>query len=388
VKRKLHFVFVIAMTIAISTVVVRGTQEREETFGDKLRKIFVRPAPTPKHRKKKKASPTPTISAAPSETPTSSPSGTLLPSITPSPSVIATATAQPSETPPPAPSAAETRTPTRAGEGRTQYFEAVRPISPPPRSRRSPTPKIIPTPNATPIPTTTLSPTPAQTPVMTPAPAETPVSRPTPSLPPMIKPAASPTAKKAATPKATIATAEIADSPSYLPEVKKVVDLGLNLTTQNLGYKINSADPGGRGLDSSGFVYYVLSHCGIKDVPRDARQQYIWVRKAGTFQAVLAQRDDSFELDALKPGDLLFWTTPYSVSREPDVIQTMIYIGRDKATNQRLMIGASEGRAYKGEMRKGVSIFDFKIGRTASKVSKEPASLFVGYGRIPGLGGK
>ena len=139
-------------------------------------------------------------------------------------------------------------------------------------------------------------------------------------------------------------------------------------------------------MDSSGFVYYLLSQCGIKGVPRDARQQYIWVRKAGTFEAVLAQRDDSFELDALKPGDLLFWATPYSVSREPDMIQTMIYIGRDKATNQRLMVGASEGRTYKGQMRKGVTVFDFKIGRTASKTGKEPASLFVGYGRIPGLG--
>ena len=88
------------------------------------------------------------------------------------------------------------------------------------------------------------------------------------------------------------------------------------------------------------------------------------VRKAGTFEAVLAQRDDSFELDALKPCDLLFWATPYSVSREPDVIQTMIYIGRDKATNQRLMVGASEGCTYKGQMRKGVTVFDFKIGRT------------------------
>ena len=92
-----------------------------------------------------------------------------------------------------------------------------------------------------------------------------------------------------------------------------------------------------------------------------------------------------FELDALKPGDLLFWATPYSVSREPDVIQTMIYIGRDKATNQRLMVGASEGRTYKGQMRKGVGAFDFKIGRTASKASKEPAAVLVGYGHIPGL---
>jgi len=221
-----------------------------------------------------------------------------------------------------------------------------------------------------------------------------------PSLPQMIKPALSPTpfpifrpspspiTKKTGTPTATIATAEIADSQSYSSEVKKVIDLGLDLTTQNLGYKINSADPAGGGMDSSGFVYHVLSQRGIKGVPRDAREQYVWVRKAGTFEAVLAQRDDSFELDALKPGDLLFWATPYSVSREPDVIQTMIYVGRDKATNQRLMIGASEGRTYKGQMRKGVSVFDFKIGRSASKANKEPTAVFVGYGHIPGLAGK
>jgi cell wall-associated NlpC family hydrolase len=204
----------------------------------------------------------------------------------------------------------------------------------------------------------------------------------------MIKPAPSPVGKKGAIPNATISTAEISGSESYSPEVRKVIDLGVNLTTQNLGYKINSADPAGGGMDSSGFVYHVLSQCGIKGVPRDARQQYVWVRKAGNFQAVLAQRDDSFELDALEPGDLLFWTTPYSVSREPDVIQTMIYIGRDKAANERLMIGASEGRAYKGQMRKGVSVFDFKIGRTASKANQVPVAVFVGYGRIPGLAGK
>jgi cell wall-associated NlpC family hydrolase len=204
----------------------------------------------------------------------------------------------------------------------------------------------------------------------------------------MIESSPSPITKKAATPNATIGIAEISDSQSYSPEVKKVIDLGLDLTTKNLGYKINSADPAGGGMDSSGFVYHVLSKCGIKDVPRDARAQYVWVRKAGTFEAVLAQRDDSFELDALKPGDLLFWATPYSVSREPDVIQTMIYIGHDKTTNQRVMIGASEGRTYKGQLRKGVSVFDLKIERTASRTNKEPTSVFVGYGHIPGSVGK
>ena len=201
-------------------------------------------------------------------------------------------------------------------------------------------------------------------------------------------PSSSPITKKAATPSATIPVTEISDSKSYSPEVKKVIDLGFNLTTQNLSYKYASADPANGGMDCSGFIYYVLSKCGIKDVPRDAREQYIWVRKAGNFQAVLAQRDDSFELDALKPGDLLFWASSYGVSRDPDITQTMIYLGREKGTNQRIMIGASERLAYKGQSRSGVDVFDFKVGRAAPKSNKEPGPVFVGYGRIPGLGEK
>jgi cell wall-associated NlpC family hydrolase len=208
----------------------------------------------------------------------------------------------------------------------------------------------------------------------------------------MVKPSPSPSSppvtRKAETPNATISGAEIADSKSYSPEVKKVVDLGLNLAAQNLGYKYASADPANGGMDCSGFIYYVLSNCGIKDVPRDAREQYIWVRKAGNFQAVLAQRDDTFELDALKPGDLLFWASSYGVSRDPDITQTMIYLGREKGTNQRIMIGASERLAYKGKSRSGVNVFDFKVERAKPKATGEPGPVFVGYGRIPGLGGK
>src|SRR5207249_9139580 len=56
---------------------------------------------------------------------------------------------------------------------------------------------------------------------------------------------------------------------------------------------------------------------GFIDVPRDSSQQYVWVRKAGNFHAVLSRHEDSFELDALKPGDLLFWTGTYKIERDP-----------------------------------------------------------------------
>src|SRR5260370_42395083 len=40
------------MTVAMSTALVRGTQEQGESFGEKLKKFFVRPKPTLKHRKR------------------------------------------------------------------------------------------------------------------------------------------------------------------------------------------------------------------------------------------------------------------------------------------------------------------------------------------------
>ena len=184
----------------------------------------------------------------------------------------------------------------------------------------------------------------------------------------------------------TVSPDKITDYETYPLKVRQIIEAGLELTKQNLGYAYGSADPANAGMDCSGFIYYVLSKCGVKDVPRDARQQYIWVRKAGNFQAVLAQRDDTFELDALTPGDLLFWASTYGVSRDPDITQTMIYLGRQMGTNQRIMIGASERLAYKGQSRSGVNIFDFKVGRARSKSNNEPGPVFVGYGRIPGLG--
>ena len=202
------------------------------------------------------------------------------------------------------------------------------------------------------------------------------------------KPSTPPMAAGTGTPKATIPLPEIADSQNYSPEVKKVIDLGLDLSTQNLTYKYASADPAKGGMDCSGFIYYVLSKSGIKDVPRDARDQYIWVRKSGHFQAVLAQRDDTFELDELKPGDLLFWASNYGISRDPDIMQTMIYLGREKGTNKRLMVGASENRSIKGQQKSGVGVSEFKVGRVGAKANSEAGPVFVGYGRIPGLGGK
>jgi cell wall-associated NlpC family hydrolase len=172
---------------------------------------------------------------------------------------------------------------------------------------------------------------------------------------------------------------------NYPPEVRKLINGALALTTRNLGYKYGSADPDAGGMDCSGFIYYVLIQNGVKDVPRDASGQYSWVRKAGKFQAVISRNENTFELEELKPGDLLFWTGTYNVEKDPPITHTMIYLGREKKSNQRIMVGSSDGRVYHGESRFGVGVFDFKLSRSGgNREGRIPT--FVGYGRIPGLG--
>ena len=63
----------------------------------------------------------------------------------------------------------------------------------------------------------------------------------------------------------------------------------------------------------------------------------------------------------------------------------MIYIGHEKATSQRIMVGASDGRTYKGESRYGVSVFDFKVSRAGKADEGRLTPMFIGYGHIPGL---
>ena len=165
----------------------------------------------------------------------------------------------------------------------------------------------------------------------------------------------------------------------------QIIEAGLELTKQNLGYSYGSAEPTDGGMDCSGFIYYVLRQNGFFDVPRDSSQQYVWVRKAGNFNAVLSRHEDSFEFDALKPGDLLFWRGTYSIDRDPPVTHTMIYLGREKRTKKRVMVGASDGRTYDGKQRFGVSVFDFKLPPPPTSADAKLSPVFVGYGRIPGL---
>jgi peptidoglycan DL-endopeptidase CwlO len=320
----------------------------EESLGNKLKKIFA-PTPTPTPRKKKKAtaekSPTPKLSPTPEKSASPKKKKT-------------TATPTPSETP----EAAATSSPKKKKSSPSPSPESSPSASKKKKRKASPTPSPSPeeSPSASANPSATISP------------AETP------------KPSASASPKKKGAP-ATISASQISGYDNYPEKVRKMIDTALELTTRNLDYKYGSADPASGGMDCSGFVSYVLTQSGVREVPRDSSQQYVWVRKAGTFRAVNSRHDDTFELEELVPGDLLFWTGTYSIERDPPITHAMIYLGREKGTNQRIMVGASDGRTYKGESRYGVSVFDFKVARTAKTDEGRLTPTFIGYGRVPGL---
>jgi peptidoglycan DL-endopeptidase CwlO len=312
------------LIVAILVGTITAPEAAEESLGTKIEKIFqATPTPPPprKHRKRS------TGKSTPSPSPTASPKKKISP----------------------APSASS---------------------SPATKSKRK---KRSPTPSASPSATTT----PEE--IATPTPTETPESTATPSA------TAHPRPEKKGAPNATISPREINGYDSYPPKVRQIIERGLDLTKQNLNYTYGSADPANGGMDCSGFIYFVLRQNEFNDVPRDSSQQYVWVRKAGNFHAVLSRHEDSFELDALKPGDLLFWIGTYKIERDPPVTHAMIYLGREKQTNKRIMVGASDGRTYDGKQRFGVSIFDFKLSKPPDSNDAKLSPVFVGYGRIPGL---
>lgn len=221
-----------------------------------------------------------------------------------------------------------------------------------------------------------------------PSPAPSPSPNPTPAVPDPSSPAI-----KAGPATSSLKGEELKGFDTQPEPVRRLLAAALDLTGRNLTYTYGSADPAAGGMDCSGTIYYILKSNGFSDVPRQANEQYTWVRKSGRFEAVLSKKASSFELDNLHPGDLLFWTGTYAVDRDPPVTHTMIYLGRRKSDGKPLMVGASDGRPYDGEKRNGVSVFDFKLpaahsgdtadNRTAAAPDRSPN--FVGYGPVPGL---
>jgi peptidoglycan DL-endopeptidase CwlO len=181
---------------------------------------------------------------------------------------------------------------------------------------------------------------------------------------------------------ATLDVFDLRDQDAQPPAVRRLLARALALTKLNLAYQYGSSDPAGGGMDCSGAIYYLLQQAGVKDAPRDSSEMYRWVWTQGKFQAVVSSSADTFELARLRPGDLLFWTGTYDVKRDPPVTHVMIYLGINRQTGRRVMMGASEGRRFNGVSRYGVSVFDFTIPR---EETSGPQSRFIGYGAIPGL---
>ncbi len=160
--------------------------------------------------------------------------------------------------------------------------------------------------------------------------------------------------------------------------MQKLIDVALELASKNLGYQYGSADPKVGAMDCSGTVYYILNTLGVKDVPRSSHLMYQWAWEKGHFYAVNSDQMTSFEFEHLKPGDLLFWSGTYKTDRNPNVTHVMIYLGKNR-DGAPLMIGASNGRTYKGRKIYGVSVFDFNLPKSDSK------SRFLGYSCTPGI---
>ncbi len=178
---------------------------------------------------------------------------------------------------------------------------------------------------------------------------------------------------------ATVESSSIGGFSEYPPAVKKLLETCLVLTRQNLGYLYGAETPAEKGMDCSGTIYYILRENGIKDVPRSSAEQYYWVKLKGTFIATTSSSLDSPEFANLKPGDLLFWSGTYNTTAAAS--HAMIYVGKAQSDGLMIMVGASDGRSYRGKKCFGVSVFDFRLPKPESK------SKFLGYAKIPGLAG-
>lgn len=168
----------------------------------------------------------------------------------------------------------------------------------------------------------------------------------------------------------------------YSPKIKELVRRAFDLDAAGLKYRFGSATPDQGGMDCSGTIHYLLKTSGWDGVPRQSDGFYRWSWQADTFHAVNGVSFQSFEWQALKPGDLLFWTGTYSVDsrRDPPISHVMLYLGEEEGTGRKLMFGASENRPYKDTRKSGVGVFDLYLPNP-----EKSSARFVGYGSIPGL---
>lgn len=174
----------------------------------------------------------------------------------------------------------------------------------------------------------------------------------------------------------SISTQSLKDFANNPKPVKDLINMALKLTSQHLGYLYGSADPVNRGMDCSGTIYYLLGKAGVREVPRSSDLIFQWVKEKGHLYTVSDHSLSSSDFSHLRPGDLLFWSGTYAIKREINITHVMLYLGKNTA-GEPLMVGASNGRTYKGKKIYGVSVFDFQLPDVHSK------SKFSGYSCTP-----
>lgn len=179
---------------------------------------------------------------------------------------------------------------------------------------------------------------------------------------------------------ATLKPEELRDFSKAPAQTQALLRYALELTARNLSYKTGSCDPDAGGTDCSGFVYHVLQKHGHTAAPRQSNEMYAWAWRAGTFRAFNGATLKSFELEDLRPGDLMFWTNTTSdgkSDRDPPITHVMIYLGVRASDGSPVLAGSSDGRTYEGQRMSGVSVFDFRLPAAGS------AARFAGYAHLP-----
>ena len=191
-------------------------------------------------------------------------------------------------------------------------------------------------------------------------------------------------AKKSHGRPALVTTAELEEFQQLSEERKKLIGIAISVAADSpwLPYKYGGADPKEGGFDCSGAMYFVMGKFGLQP-PRTSAAQFLWLEKNDRLHKVPATATEleDASLDALQPGDLLFWSGTYQPTdgRSVNITHVAMYLGTEKKGGRAVMINATDGRSYRGKPANGYGVYDFRLPRKGSK------SKLVGYGTPPGI---
>jgi cell wall-associated NlpC family hydrolase len=183
---------------------------------------------------------------------------------------------------------------------------------------------------------------------------------------------------------ALVGIKDLADFEGLAADRQKLIVIAIATARDSpwLPYAYGKADPAQGGFDCSGAMYFVMNKAGLNP-PRSSAAQYGWLLDEKRMSVVAADATafDDASLKALKPGDLLFWSTGEVVAglKTLSITHVALYLGRDKKDGLRIMINATDGRSYRGVKANGYGVYDFRVP------ARDARSKLVGYGTPPGV---